>query len=174
MTGRQESKDTGQKTAAGAMDRERLVVVAKALRSLHRALAERSRRDLEAQEQTVIPPGSWLSMLTRDPRFAWLRSLSELIVDLDVYLEADPVPAEDDSSSIRGEVERLLAPASVTGTQTEFAQHYWRYVHDEPNVAVVHGEIRQALDRLPAPADVDEADALHERHGWAEVRRHRA
>jgi len=158
---------------ADATSKGRLAAVAAALRALHRVLAERTRRDVEAERQTVIQPGAWLSMLTRDPQFAWLRSLSELMVDLDVFLEADPAPAEDDAASIRAEIERLIAPSTVPGTESAFAQHYWRYVHDEPNVAVVHGEIRQALDRLPEPADVDEDDALHERHRWAEVRRNR-
>jgi hypothetical protein len=151
----------------------RLTRLAHALRSLHRVLAERARRDLETERLTVIQPGAWLSILTTDSRFAWLRSLSELMVDLDVFLEADPEPASDDAAAIRAEVERLIAPATVPGTDTDFSRHYWRYVHDEPNVAIVHGEIRQALDRLPVPADVDEGDALHERHRWSETRRNR-
>ena len=151
----------------------RLATLAHALRSLHRALAERARRDLETERLTVIQPGAWLSILTTDPRFAWLRSLSELMVDLDVFLEADPEPASDDAAAIRAEVERLIAPSPVPATETDFSRHYWRYVHDEPTVAIVHGEIRQALDRLPAPADVDEGDALHERHRWSEARRNR-
>ena len=160
-------------TVSDPTGRTRVAAVAQALRSLHRVLAERVRRDVEAERQTVIQPGAWLSMLTGDPQFAWLRSLSELIVDVDVFLEADPAPADDDAASIRAEIERLLAASSVPGAQTEFAEHYWRYVHDAPEVAVVHGEIRQAIDRLPVPADVDEGDALHERHRWAEAHRHR-
>ena len=153
--------------------KSRLATLAHALRSLHRALAERARRDLETERLTVIQPGAWLSILTTDPQFAWLRSLSELMVDLDVFLEADPEPADDDAAAIRAEVEKLIAPSTVPGTETDFARHYWRYVHDAPSVAIVHGEIRQALDRLPVPADVDEGDALHERHRWAEARRNR-
>jgi hypothetical protein len=150
-----------------------LAALANALRSLHRALAERVRRDLEAERQSVIQPGAWLAMLIREPHFAWLRALSELMVDLDVFLEADPEPADDDAAAIRAEVERLIAPSGGPGTESDFARHYWRYVHDEPGVAVVHGEIRSALDHLPLPADVDEGDALHERHAWTEARRHR-
>jgi hypothetical protein len=152
---------------------EELAALARALRSLHRALAEHARRDLETERLTVIQPGAWLSILTTDPAFAWLRTLSELMVDLDVFLEADPEPARDDKAAIRAEVERLIAPSMVPEAATEFSRHYWRYVHDAPAVAVVHGELRQALDRLPAPSDVDEGDALHERHGWTEARKHR-
>ena len=158
---------------AEAASKARLAALAHALRSLHRVLAERARRDLETERLAVIQPGAWLSILTTDPQFGWLRSLSELMVDLDVFLEADPAPADDDAAAIRAEVERLIAPSSVAGTETDFSRHYWRYVHDEPAVAVVHGEIRQVLDRLPVPAGVDEGDALHERHRWAETRRHR-
>jgi hypothetical protein len=166
-------RDSGAAVANGAELKVQVAAVAKALRELHRVLAERARRDLEAERGTVIEPGAWLSTLVSDTRYAWLRLLSELIVDLDVFLEADPAPAEDDVSAIRAEIERLLAPSTVPGIESEFAQRYWAYVHDEPHVAIAHGAIRQALDRLPEPKDVDEGDALHQRHVWSEVRRHR-
>jgi hypothetical protein len=154
--------------------KERLVAVASALRSLHRALAERARRDYEAERRSVVTPGEWLQRLTGDAQFAWLRSLSELMVDVDVFLEADPAPADDDAAAIRAEIERLLAPPSAAGTGSEFARHYWAYVHDEPRVAIAHGAVRQAIGRLPDPKDVSESDALHARHGWSEARRHRS
>ena len=157
----------------GIVAKDRLAALGQALRSLHRVLAERVRREVEAREGAVIMPGQWLGRLTGDAEFAWLRSLSELIVDLDVFLEADPAPAEDDAAAVRADVERLIAPSTVPGTETVFARQYWHYVHDEPQVGVVHGELRQALDRLPEPREVDEGDALHERHAWAAARRRR-
>jgi hypothetical protein len=153
--------------------KERLSSLVHALRSLHRVLAERVRRDVEAREQTVIMPGQWLSRLTGDVEFAWLRALSEMIVDLDVFLDADPGPADDDLASIRADVERLIAPSSVPGTETAFSSRYWHYVHEEPQVGIAHGKLRQVLDRLPQPRDVDEGDALHERHAWTAARRQR-
>jgi hypothetical protein len=149
-----------------------VIALSAALRSLHRALAEGARREYEAARGAVIAPGEWLQSLTSDPGLAWLRSLSELIVDLDVFLEADPAPADDDAAAVRAEVERLLAPPPAAGAG-EFAANYWRYVHDDPRVAIAHGEVRQCVGRLPEPADVREADALHARHGWAAARRHR-
>jgi hypothetical protein len=153
--------------------KERLVAVASALRSLHRALAERARRDYEAERRSVVTPGEWLQRLTGDAQFAWLRSLSELMVDVDVFLEADPAPADDDAAAIRAEIERLLAPPPPAGGGSEFTLRYWPYVHDESHVAIAHGAVRQAIDRLPDPKRVNEADALHARQGWAETRRHR-
>jgi hypothetical protein len=153
--------------------RERLVAVAAALRALHRALAERARRDFEQARQTVLSPGEWLQRLIGDPQFAWLRELSELMVDLDVFLEADPGPASDDAASVRGEIERLLAAPGNACASGDFPSRYWPYVHDDPPVAIAHGEVRQAIEHLPQSRDINEADALHARHGWAAARRHR-
>jgi hypothetical protein len=154
--------------------RDSLGTVATALRALHRALAERERRGVEERQGAIIGAGEWLQRVVRDPELAWLRVLSELIVDLDVFLEADPGPADDDAAAIRAEIERLLAPPLPGDSGGAFAQRYWAYVHDDPRVGVAHGEVRQAIDRLPQSNDVTEADSLHERHGWTEARRHRS
>ena len=150
-----------------------LARVAGALRALHRALAERARRDVERERQAVLSAAEWLKALVTDPQLGWLRSLSELMVDLDVFLEAEPASSDDDAAAVRAEIERLIAPAPAVGA-SGFAERYWPYVHDDPHVAIAHGEVRQAIGRLPAPTDVDEAEALHARHGWAEARRHRS
>ena len=144
-----------------------------ALRNLHRALVAHARRDYEQQRGAVLGAGELLQLLTSDAHFAWLRSLSELIVDVDVFLEADPAPTDDETSAVRGEVERLIAPPKPAAPQSDFASRYWASVHADPQVAIAHGEVRQALDRLPRPADVDEAQVLHERHRWTEMRRQR-
>jgi len=60
--------------------------LAEALRELHRRLVERMRRDDERERQAVFSAAEFLQRLTSDARFAWLHTLSELIVDLDVFL----------------------------------------------------------------------------------------
>jgi hypothetical protein len=150
-----------------------LAALGSALRTLHRALVNRARQSFEQERHAVLGAGEWLQLLTSDPHFAWLRSLSELIVDIDVFLEADPAPNDDEASVVRAEVQRLIAPVTNAATDADFASHYWEYVHADPQVAIAHGEVRQALDRLPRVTDVDEAQILHERHRWSEVRRHR-
>ena len=150
-----------------------LAALADALGNLHRALVARARHDYERERGAVLGAGELLQILTSDPRFAWLRSVSELIVDVDVFLEADPAPTADEASAVRAEVERLLAPAKPDAPESEFTRRYWESLHADPQVAIAHGEARQALERLPEPADVDEAAVLHERHRWSELRRHR-
>ena len=173
--------------------REALAGLGASLRSLHRVLVERSRRDFERQRHAILGAGELLKLLTSDAHFAWLRELSELIVDLDIFLDVDPAPGDDDAAAVRAEAERLLAPppglvTDVAGTVAEpaapvvapdvapdsgFGAHYWTYVHDDPQVAIAHGGVKQALSRLPSPRDVDEAAVLHARHQFRESRRHR-
>jgi hypothetical protein len=152
---------------------EPLAALGDALRSLHRALVARARHDYERQRGAVLGAGELLQLLTSDAHFAWLRALSELIVDVDVFLEADPAPSDDEASAVRAEVERLVAPAKPGTPDSDFAVRYWDLVHADPNVAIAHGEVKQALGRLPAATAVDEAEVLHERHRWTEVRRHK-
>ena len=150
-----------------------LAALGNGLRNLHRALVAHARHDFEQQRGAVLGAGELLQLLTSDTHFAWLRSLSELIVDVDVFLEADPAPTDDETSAVRAEVERLIAPAKPSAPEPDFARRYWQSVHEDPQVAIAHGEVRQALDRLPRPSDVDEAQVLHQRHRWTEMRRHR-
>jgi len=150
-----------------------LAALGDALRNLHRALTARARHDYERDRGAVLGAGALLQLLTSDARFAWLRVLSELIVDVDVFLEADPAPTDDEASAVRAEVERLIAPAKSAVDDSDFARRYWESLHADPEVAIAHGEVRQALERLPRPAEVDEAQVLHQRHRWAEMRRHR-
>ena len=124
----------------------------RALRELHRALLARAVKDYV--KQWNLPeapgPGELLMLTTRDEAFAWLRSLSELMADIDHVTD---LPQHDDAlrGAVRGAVEQLLAPADGAAPG-EFASRYWQYVHDDPDVAVAHAAVRQSLRSWPEPA----------------------
>jgi hypothetical protein len=144
--------------------------LANALRELHRTLLEHARRDYERELVVTLNPGEFLQLLTTHEDFAWLRSLSELMVDIDLVRDAEPVDKDEIAAAVRGAVELLVAktrdPVSL------FAQHYWPYVHDDPNVAMAHAAVKQALSAWPRPPMEDAASLLHERHRLAEKARH--
>ena len=146
------------------MSQRTLSDLAAALRDLHRALAERVRRDYERERHGPLTAAEFMHLLITEPRLAWVRSLSELMVDLDVFLKADPPPTEDEAAAVRAELECMLAA---------FARHYRPCVADDPRVAMAHSAVEQVMRGLPEAASVNMADVLHERHRWAEVRRHR-
>jgi hypothetical protein len=129
--------------------------LARALRDLHGALVARARTDYLRENQIGgdIRPGELLRLLTTDPHFDWLRSLSELMVEIDVIHDrADDAKALDElAGAVRGAVEFLITAPAAGAPATPFAQRYWPYVQDDPHVAMAHGAVKRALSTWPAP-----------------------
>jgi hypothetical protein len=129
---------------AAAYDR-----LSRALRDLHRTLMERARRDYERVNITMVSPGELLKLLTTAEEFAWLRELSELMADIDVVRDADSAERDEGGYSIRSAVDHLFAHPDA---DTPFARRYWAYIHEDPNVAIAHAAVRQALNAFPKRA----------------------
>ena len=146
--------------------------LANALRELHRVLLERARRDYEREHLVTLGAGELLQLLTTHADFAWLRSLSELMVDIDLVADAAAMDKDEIATAIRGAVEHVLAPANPPATAGTFTQRYWSYVHDDPHVAMSHAGVKQALAAWSPSQPGDSAMLLHERHRLAEKARH--
>lgn len=138
------------------------------LRAFHKALLQPARARYEDQHGPVPGTLQLLQLLVQDPSFAWLRRLSELMADLDEMIDAG-APTDEEQGAVRRELEQLLSPAGG---------ELWTIVttalQDHAEVATAYAGVRQLLLRLPAPSPPDEAAALHARHRWAELRRHRS
>jgi len=78
-------RDTGE-DMSDAPDWKRL---SQALTGLHRSLIQHARRDYERDHGPISSPAQFLRLLTNDRFFAWLRTLSELIVNIDAAGEFD-------------------------------------------------------------------------------------
>ena len=120
--------------------------LARALRELHRTLMERARRDYERVNLTVVSSGELLKLLTTGEEFAWLRELSELMADIDVVRDTDTPERDEAAYSVRSAVDHLFASPDA---DTPFARRYWPFIHDDPNVAIAHAAVRQALNAFP-------------------------
>jgi hypothetical protein len=146
--------------------------LAGALRELHKTLLERARQDYEREHLAAPGPGELLQLLMTHADFAWLRSLSELMVDLDLVRDAAPLYRDEIATAVRAAVEHVIAPQKTPDPVSPFAQRYWTYVHADPHVAIAHAGVKQALAAWPRPAQDDAASLLHERHRLAEKARH--
>ncbi len=147
--------------------------LASALRELHRALMERARRDYEREHNVTLSPVERLQLLTTDPFFDWLRGLSELMVDIDLVHDAEPLVLAEISPAVRSAVEHFIAAPNPPESGDTFAQHYWPYLQDDPFVAMAHRDVKRALESWPRPQKTDAASLLHDRHRLAEKARHR-
>jgi hypothetical protein len=138
------------------------------LRVLHKALLQAGRAAHEREHGPVPGATQLLHLLVHDPAFAWLRSLSELMTDLDQMLDGGEDLSAEEQGAVRGELEHLFSPA--TG---ELWTALTTFLQEEAEVATAYARVRQILLSLPRPAPIDAAAELHAQHRWAEARRHR-
>lgn len=113
-----------------------------ALRRLHKALVE-----AEAENFGPISgPFQLLNLVTHHEHFAWLHSLSELMVDLDELRESDAPIDATQIGTLRATVEELIGPRAPLLPQ--FRSRYVALLQQSPVVAMAHGDVRRVLDKL--------------------------
>lgn len=140
------------------------------LKALHRELVELTKAQYEKKFGRVNSPGELLRLLLNAPDFAWLHTMSELMVDIDellVHPEISPL----DAAAVRSEISKLVAPPELD--TSDFYQKY-KEALQSPDVAVSHGKLRKVLAELPEPEPEDLAEVMRLRHKWAEKNRQRS
>ena len=121
----------------------RLNDVRDALLRLHKVLLEGQRARHEKQHGAVASPHEFLQLAINDPAFDWLHRLSELVVQIDEATEDKQVPITvEKAAALLNEAKVLLTPAEQGG---DFAAHYYTAIQDQPEVGVMHGQLRKLL-----------------------------
>lgn len=127
--------------------RTQLKSISSALRKLHKALV-----DLETER--FGNPGSpfeHLQLLTTHPQFAWLRQISEILVEIDERLDDKENPVEAATvENYRKATESQLALGPENGS--EFHHKYLNALQESTQVAMAHGELRHRLSQLAPTA----------------------
>ncbi|HVL67963.1 MAG TPA: VOC family protein [Vicinamibacterales bacterium] len=125
--------------------RQRLNELRPLLLNLHKVLLDDARTAYELDRGRVGTTANLLQLVINDPWFAWLHSLSELIVRIDELVRKDAPATEGDAAVLFGEVERLLT-ASETGDG--FQKRYFEALQRQPAVVLAHAEVRRTLKAL--------------------------
>lgn len=143
-----------------------LEVLSRALQQLHAQLLQ-----VEKQFHPPMSGPELLDKLVGDPAWAWLRSLSSLVADIDHVL-AQPVRAtERDGAVVAAHVRGLLSGEGDLLNE-QFLVRYRPLLQANPALASAHGELKGMLKALPAESE-NEAERLHARHQWNMKCRHR-
>lgn len=123
--------------------RERLVEVRQTLLALHKALLDSERTSYEIVHGPLASPAAFLQLLINDSRFAWLRPITTLVVQIDEALAAKKPPASSrDFERLVNDTRALLSPSREANG---FWQRYASVMQRDPGVAVVHEEIEKKL-----------------------------
>lgn len=121
---------------------QKLRDVRSALLRLHKILLDFERESYERQHGRINNSYEFLNLVMHNPWFAWLRNLSELIVQIDELLDARDSASESTASALI-EQSRLLLTPSEAGD--EFQRKYFASVQQSPEVVLAHGEFAKLL-----------------------------
>ena len=123
-------------------ERQLLTALRRALLHLHKTLLDWERVAYDRQRGERTPPGELLSIVMRDPQFAWLHPLSELIVRIDTMLDVEHPEPHAEVEAIVRQARALIAPDAES---SGYGQRYHTALQDHPDAVVAHGQVAALL-----------------------------
>ena len=130
--------------------RQRLDAVRRGLLHLHKALLEGQRRDYERVYGRVASGGELLQLVIHHHWFAWLRPVSEVVVQIDAMLDAGDEPVtEGVAQDLLRQVRLLLKPAQEG---EGFSKRYYEALQENPDTVFTHAAVVRLLPLDPTSA----------------------
>ena len=119
----------------------RLRDVRHALLRLHKALLDDERAAFERARGRIESSGEFLQLVLHDEWFAWLRLLSELVVQIDERLDADEPLTESDAEELMKQARALVKSPG----EEDFARKYRDALQRNPDVVMVHAAVSKVI-----------------------------
>ena len=122
--------------------RERLADLRQALLPLHKILIDSERRTYERTFGRIGTPYHFLHLLTRDPWFAWLAPVTQLLAMMDERLdESEPLT----TAAVEDFAQRLKTLLVPTETGEGFSRHYDEALQRSPDMLFAHVTLAKLL-----------------------------
>jgi hypothetical protein len=122
--------------------RQQLLDVRTVLLRLHKTLLDFERDAYERARGKISNSYEFLNLVMNDPWFAWLRRVSELIVQIDELLDAKETPREITGAALIEQARVLLTPSESGG---EFQKKYSAAMQQSAEVVLAHSEFAKVL-----------------------------
>jgi hypothetical protein len=117
--------------------RQRLTNLRRALLRLHKALLDAERLAYE-RVYGQVTGGELLQLVINHEQFAWLHSISELIVSIDEMLNAEEPMTSADAESLFTQTRTLLKPSE---DGIDFERKYYAALQRDPDIVLAHREV---------------------------------
>jgi hypothetical protein len=117
--------------------RQRLTNLRRALLRLHKALLDDERLAYE-RVYGQVTGGELLQLVINHEQFAWLHTISELIVSIDEMLDAEEPMTSADAESLFTQARTLLKPFE---DGTDFERKYYAALQRDPDIVLAHREV---------------------------------
>jgi len=137
-----ENNESKQPSPEQEAIRKPLLELHGALLKLHKALLDSERLVYEKNVGPIQSPNHFFQLLTNDPWFAWLRSISQLIVAIDETLDAKEPLTKADVDAVMNQSVFLLVPAKSGG---EFGERYVAALQRDPRVVLAHAQVAKRI-----------------------------
>lgn len=128
-------------TSLSSTARERFVHLHAALLRLHKILLDDERAAYE-RDHGRIAPAKMLQLVIGDAQFAWLRHISELIVQIDELTESAEADAASRATSLLAQIRALLLTPNSAG---EFGRKYQDALQRLPDAVLAHKSVSSSL-----------------------------
>jgi len=135
-------KRSKQRESQDPTARQPLQELRDALLDLHKTLIDSERSVYESNVGPIQSPHHFFQLLSSDPWFAWLRSISQLIVAMDEALDAQEPLTGDIVDALMNESVFLLIPAERGG---EFSERYMAALQRDPDVVLAHAHVKRVM-----------------------------
>ncbi len=122
---------------------------------LHKTLLDLEREAYERRHGRVENSYQVLQLVTHDPWFAWLHSLSELVVRIDEMLDGEEPFQESEAVAVIGQTRVLLTPSE---TGSGFQKKYFSSLQESPDVVLAHAEAVRHLGAVGATGEKNRQD----------------
>ncbi len=147
----QENASTNAEDQLSEATAQRLRDIRTTLLRLHKTLLDFERVSYEREHGKIANSYEYLNLVMHNPWFAWLRHLSELIVQIDEVLDTRN-PAYEATATALIEQSRMLLTPSESGP--EFQRKYFVSVQESPEVVLAHAEFAKILGPRRLSKDV--------------------
>jgi hypothetical protein len=122
--------------------RARLTEIRETLLALHKAVLDSERTAYEMVHGPINSSSTFLQLLINDNRFAWLRPITTLLVQIDETLVPKKAATTRELEQLIADTRALLAPSTESDS---FWKHYSGAVERDPGVAVLHHTLEKQL-----------------------------
>src|SRR5687767_9538614 len=116
---------------------QRLTQLRQPLLHVHKTLLDLEREAYERKHGRVENSYEVLQLVMHDPWFAWLHSLSELVVRIDEMLDAKEPLKESEAVAVIDQTRVLLTPSE---NGSGFQKKYFSSLQQSPDVVLAHAE----------------------------------
>lgn len=114
------------------------------LLTLHKRLLDSQKQVYEARYGTIAGPNEYFKIVLEDEEFVWLRTFSQLIVEIDEAIDSKRDPMTLDKGNALLDMARQTLQPSPIGTVT--AQKYYLAIEQDSTIAQLHLQIKQVFE----------------------------